>query len=114
MGTANAVVTCFSVAAIFSILASVVACVVGMGWTLGFLEGICFSILIGLSVDFVIHIGQGYVEAGEEGVAAGVVFTRHERSKRALAAMGFPVLSAGVTTLCSAIVLFFWRGRPFH
>ena len=41
-----------------------------------------------------IHIGQGYVEAAEAEAAAGVVLTRHERAKSALAAMGFPVLSA--------------------
>ena len=127
VGTGNVFIMVFSVVAIFIILSSVVAVVVAMGWTLGFLEGICFAILIGLSVDFVIHIGQGYVEAGKAGKAGTTekeeakadkedhrepgpgpgTFSRHERSKRALAMMGYPVLSAGVTTLTSAIVLFF-------
>ena len=29
-----------------------------MGWELGFLEGICFAILIGLSCDFVLHMAR--------------------------------------------------------
>ena len=32
-----------------------------MGWELGFLEGICFAILIGLSYDFVLHMARARV-----------------------------------------------------
>ena len=112
LGTGNAVVTLYSVIAIAVILAATVACVVGMGWTLGFLEGICFSILIGLSVDFIIHIGHGYVSAMH--ASASEVLSRAECAREALAKMGFPVLSAGCTTLMSAIVLFFCQITFFN
>ena len=114
-GTANALVTLYSVVAIFCILAATVACVVAMGWTLGFLEGVCFSILIGLSVDFVIHVGQAYVEAAERGARErGRPPGREHCAERAIATMGFPVVSAGVTTFCSAIVLFFCQITFFN
>jgi len=106
-GTGNVVITIYSVGAIFVILAATVATVVAMGWTLGFLEGICFSILIGLSVDFVIHMGHGYVEAVRLGQEQGVVLSRHKCAQQSVATMGFPVLSAGLTTLLSAVILFF-------
>jgi len=109
LSTRNVVVTVFSVGAISAILAATVATVVGMGWTLGFLEGICFSILIGLSVDFVIHVGHAYVQAGEEYDAEGGQEEpdRNTMARAAVSRMGFPVVSAGLTTLMSAIILFF-------
>ena len=41
--------TLYVVASVSGILLLVIGTVVGMGWELGFLEGICFAILIGLS-----------------------------------------------------------------
>jgi len=73
------------------------------------------SLLDGLSVDFVIHIGHGYMEAVWEGQERGTTRTRGECARQSVATMGFPVLSAGVTTLMSAIVLFFCQaGAASH
>jgi 5-methyltetrahydrofolate--homocysteine methyltransferase len=46
---ASAISICF-------ILATSTATLVVLGWELGFLEWICFAILVGLSADFVIHL----------------------------------------------------------
>lgn len=56
----SVVLTLFSTVTIGFILTSVTAMLVAIGWTLGFLESICFAILIGVSVDFVIHISYAY------------------------------------------------------
>lgn len=44
----------------------VTACILGMmfvvGWELGTIESISATILVGLSVDYVVHIAQAYVE----------------------------------------------------
>ena len=112
LGTGNVVITFYSLVAILSILGAVTATVVAIGWTLGFLEGICFSILIGLSVDFVIHLGVAYNEHAEKSVDAEndddeSNTTRESRTKEAVASLGFPIISAAFTTLVSAVILFF-------
>lgn len=66
------------------------------------IEGICFSILIGISCDFVIHFGHAYVSP------VGVL-SKSERSKFALIQMGPPVLSAAITTGSSAAVMLFTK-----
>jgi len=55
--------TFFSLCTIGYVLFSTTAMLIAIGWTLGFLESICFAILIGLSCDFVIHFGHAYVHA---------------------------------------------------
>merc|ERR1712091_172644 len=55
LSSRSVVLTVFTTATIFYILVSVTSFLTAFGWTLGFLESICFSILIGVSVDFVIH-----------------------------------------------------------
>ena len=100
ISTQNVIVTLYAIFSILTILVTTIAGVVSMGWTLGFLEGICFVILIGLSVDYVVHIGHAYAHAARhEGV------TRRECARAALGVMGFPVLSAAFTTLCAALAL---------
>ena len=100
--TANIVVTVLTIVSIGIILASTMSVVVSLGWTLGFLEAICLCILIGLSVDFVIHMGHAYCAAAARGV-----HTRVERTKEAFARMAYPIASAAFTTFASASALFF-------
>merc|ERR1712107_167391 len=57
------VISLFSLATISYVLFSTTAMLIAEGWTLGFLESVCFAILIGLSCDFVIHLGHAYVHA---------------------------------------------------
>merc|ERR1712232_5236 len=71
-----------------------------MGWTLGFLESICFAILIGVSVDFVIHFSHAYASI------PGYV-NRSERTKFALIHMGPSILAAAFTSLAGATIMLF-------
>jgi 5-methyltetrahydrofolate--homocysteine methyltransferase len=100
ISTQNVIITLYSLLCILTILVVTVAGVVSMGWNHGYLEGICLVILIGLSVDYVVHIGHAYAHAARhEGV------TRRDCARSALGVMGFPVLSAAFTTLCAALAL---------
>lgn len=94
------VLTMFSTLTIVYVLTSVTATLVAMGWTLGFLESICFAILIGVSVDFVIHFSHAYSSL------AGNV-DRGRRTKYALIKMGPSILATAVTTILSAIIMLF-------
>ena len=92
--------TLFSTLTIGYVLTSVTATLVALGWTLGFLESICFAILIGVSVDFVIHFSHAYT------LQQGSV-DRHRRTQRALIKMGPSILATAVTTTLSAVVMLF-------
>lgn len=92
--------TAFAIITIGYVLTSVTASLVGFGWTLGFLESICFAILIGVSVDFVIHFCHAYAHLPGE-------VPRGERTKFALIRMGPSILAAAFTTIAAAIIMLF-------
>lgn len=107
LSSRSMILTLFSTVTIFYILVSVTAILVGLGWTLGFLESVCFSILIGVSVDFVIHFNHAYVHYKGE-------VPRTERSKYAMVTMGPSILSTAGTTFFSAVVMLFCRITFFN
>jgi len=92
--------TLVSVGTIFFILAASSATLVGFGWELGFLESVCFSILIGISCDFIIHFGHAYKHF--EGNV-----DRRLRARFAVVDMGPSILAAALTTVAAACVMLF-------
>ena len=50
------VLTLLAIFSIGCIVASLIACLVWLGWTMSMLESICLTILVGLSVDYTIHL----------------------------------------------------------
>lgn len=96
----SVVLTIFTTATILYILVAVTSFLVAFGWTLGFLESICFSILIGVSVDFVIHFTHAYVHHKGE-------LPREERTRYAMVTMGPSILATAWTTFFSAVVMLF-------
>jgi len=92
--------TVFSTLTIGYVLTSVTATLVAMGWTLGFLESICFAILIGVSVDFVIHFSHAYATLPGDA-------DRGRRTKYALIQMGPSILATATTTILSAVIMLF-------
>lgn len=92
--------TFFAVVTIAYVLTSVTATLVGFGWTLGFLESVCFAILIGVSVDFVIHFTHSYSHFKGE-------HSRAERTQHALVEMGPSILAAAFTTIAAATIMLF-------
>ena len=89
-----------SVGTIFFILMASSATLVGLGWELGYLECICFSILIGISCDFIIHFGYAYKHF--EGNV-----DRRLRARFAVVDMGPSILAAASTTVAAACVMLF-------
>jgi len=90
----------FSLLTIGYVLTSTTAMLVASGWTLGFLESICFAILIGVSCDFVIHFGHAYAHLPGD-------VSRHERTQYALVRMGPSILAAAFTTISAALIMVF-------
>ena len=72
-----------------------------MGWTLGIAETVAAVIVIGFSIDYTLHIGHMYQEAGEFQHQ-----NREVRTKYALEKMGSTVLAGAITTAGSAMFMF--------
>ena len=94
------VLTIFATVTVGYVLTSVTAILVAMGWTLGFIESILFAILIGVSVDFVIHFAHAYTALHGHS-------PREDRTKNSLMSMGPSILAAAFTTFAAACVMLF-------
>lgn len=77
---------------------SVVAIMVLKGWQLGVSESIAMVIIIGFSVDYVVHLAAHYVHCTTP--------SRYEKSTESVAAMGVSIFSGAMTTLGSGVFLF--------
>lgn len=75
-----------------------------MGWGLGIAESIAAVIVIGFSVDYVVHLSHAYVEAGHRDPP---INSRGDRVTYALKSMGSTVFSGAVTTFGSGLFLIF-------
>lgn len=69
------------------------------GWSLGIVEAIGISILLGAAIDYPAHIVEAFMEESRE--------SRKVRVKAALGSIGVSVLNASVTTAASVFALLF-------
>ena len=94
--TRDVLVSLLSVFCILCILCTTTAYFVLIGWELGMLESVCIAILIGVSVDFVVHFSHSFCHASG---------SRLERVRHTLFEMGISVWSAAITTFLAAMCL---------
>ncbi|XP_037114469.1 LOW QUALITY PROTEIN: protein dispatched homolog 3 [Syngnathus acus] len=100
-----------------------VICVVGavmywLGCELGAVEAISLSILVGSSVDYCLHLVEGYMLAGETapspaGLGNETAAWRQRRCVEAVKHVGVAIVSSAVTTVISTLPLFFCVIVPF-
>ena len=95
--TRSTTVALLAVASLVQVVMGVFACLRLMGWALGVVESICFVLVSGLSVDYVLHVACAYAQSGER--------TRVARTEAAISRLSAPLLAGGTTTLISAISL---------
>uniref|UniRef100_A0A8C4HPX3 Dispatched RND transporter family member 3 n=1 Tax=Dicentrarchus labrax TaxID=13489 RepID=A0A8C4HPX3_DICLA len=96
---------------ILGVISLVVAVMYWLGWEMGAVEAISLSILVGSSVDYCLHLVEGYLLAGET-----MPSTPAERQRRTLEAVnhvGVAIVSSAVTTVISTVPLFFCVIVPF-
>ena len=98
IATRNILVALYAIKAVFFIVMSVVAIMVLKGWQLGVSESIAMVIIIGFSVDYVVHLAAHYVHCTTP--------SRYEKSTESVAAMGVSIFSGAMTTLGSGVFLF--------
>lgn len=80
------------------IILSVITIIVLKGWELGISESISIVIIIGLSVDYVVHLAAAYMHSPYA--------CRYDKMKQAYGEMGVSILSGTFTTLGSGAMLF--------
>uniref|UniRef100_A0A3B5A024 Dispatched RND transporter family member 3 n=1 Tax=Stegastes partitus TaxID=144197 RepID=A0A3B5A024_9TELE len=93
---------------ILGVICLVVALMYWLGWEMGAVEAISLSILVGSSVDYCLHLVEGYLLAGETPPAE-----RQRRTLEAVNHVGVAIVSSAVTTVISTVPLFFCVIVPF-
>ncbi|KAG5840547.1 hypothetical protein ANANG_G00189940 [Anguilla anguilla] len=106
---------------ILGVICLVVAVMYWLGWEMGAVEAISLSILVGSSVDYCLHLVEGFLLAGETGPrmpsrtapsqdASGL---RQWRTLVAVDHVGVAIVSSALTTVISTVPLFFCVIVPF-
>ncbi|KAK3104898.1 hypothetical protein FSP39_012859, partial [Pinctada imbricata] len=105
---------------VFFTIAEMIVLVVAIfylaGWRMGGVEAVSLSILVGSSVDYCVHLVEGYLLAGK---AVPGKFkqdksqTRQWRTKAAVSHIGNSILSSAITTIVAAVPLTQTIIQPF-
>ncbi|KAI0215660.1 hypothetical protein LSAT2_032285 [Lamellibrachia satsuma] len=99
IATHNVYVGLLATLTLVFVTVSVVAVIPLAGWKLGILESMNLILVVGLAVDYVVHLAQSYAHSPYHG--------RLERTRHALEQVGFSMMSGACTTLgASAFLLF--------
>jgi predicted RND superfamily exporter protein len=111
VATRNFILSIIATLSIGFIVASVLGSVkLFYGWDLGIAETIAGIIVIGFSVDYVVHMGHMYIEAAEKSGA----MTREKRFFYAASKMGSTVMAGAITTAGSGAFMFVCQMRFFY
>ena len=98
IATQNILISLYAIITVVWIVVLVVAVMVLNDYQLGVSESIAMVIIIGFSVDYVVHLGAHYVHKKSP--------DRMDRSSDAISAMGVSIFSGAMTTLGSGVFLF--------
>uniref|UniRef100_G3U3X1 Protein dispatched homolog 3 n=1 Tax=Loxodonta africana TaxID=9785 RepID=G3U3X1_LOXAF len=101
---------------ILGIVCLVVTIMYWSGWEMGAVEAISLSILVGSSVDYCVHLVEGYLLAGENlppHQAEDPSSQRQWRTLEAVRHVGVAIVSSALTTVIATVPLFFCIIAPF-
>ena len=101
VATQNVVLALFAITCIGCIVAGVLGLCFLCGWSLGIRESVAGVIVIGLAVDYTIHLGHMY----DHGRIHENLATREDRTKYAMRKMGHTVFAGAITTAGSASLM---------
>merc|ERR1712113_255575 len=99
ISTQNWIVSIFALLDIIGVIACELCTIQIAGWKLGIIESLSVIILIGFSIDYVVHVANAYLESKGD--------SRMERMSFALLTMGVSVLAGAISTALSGFLLLF-------
>eukprot|EP01083_Nonionella_stella_P067628 179021_1 len=98
LATGNWLIAMYSCFVIFAIVICVIGFTVMNGWKLGVIEAVIYVMVVGMAVDYVVHLSEAYLSSGKR--------LREDRAQRMLGIVGGSVLSGAVSTLLGIVWLF--------
>lgn len=96
--TCNMLIAFLAILSVGMIMVSVIAVMVYQGWEMGVSESVSVVMLIGLSVDYIVHLAQAYKRS--------VASHRSAKTKFAFQEMGVSIFSSTITTFLAGVALF--------
>merc|ERR1711933_694551 len=99
ISTQNWIVSIFAVFDIVGILLCELSIMYLMDWKFGVSESVAIVIIIGFSIDYVVHLANAFLESSAD--------SREERLSFALLTMGISVVSGAFTTFGAGFFLIF-------
>ena len=99
--TMNIIVATISITCIVAIVANVISVMYLKGWSLGVGESIACIMIIGFSVDYVVHLCNHYTESLHK--------SRYKKMRESLTYVGISVIGGAITTMGASIFLFFCK-----
>ena len=98
IATRNIIQSISSIYCVFIVVSSIIAILQLNGQQLGTAESIAIVILIGFSVDYIVHLSADYMHS--------VAVTRNDKMRQAYREMGVSITSGAITTFgCGAFLL---------
>ena len=97
--TLNLLIAFYAALCICCVETSILCIAQLIGWEMGTAMSVAVIVIIGLSVDFIVHIANHYVTSPYK--------HRKQRTQQALLEMGVSIFSGAVTTILSTFPLFF-------
>jgi len=99
ISTRNWIVSILALLDVIGVIACELCTIRAVGWKMGTIEALSVVMLIGFSIDYVVHVANAYLESKGD--------SRMERMSFALLTMGVSVLAGAITTALSGIMLVF-------
>lgn len=97
--TTNWIVALMCCLTISLIIVGVIGIIPLAGWKLGILESLNLTLVVGLAVDYVVHLADGYVRSQKH--------SRVDKVRETLGHVGISVLSGACTTIGASIFMLF-------
>eukprot|EP00747_Dinoflagellata_sp_TGD_P108185 gnl/TRDRNA2_/TRDRNA2_170338_c0_seq2.p1 gnl/TRDRNA2_/TRDRNA2_170338_c0~~gnl/TRDRNA2_/TRDRNA2_170338_c0_seq2.p1 ORF type:complete len:1313 (-),score=226.34 gnl/TRDRNA2_/TRDRNA2_170338_c0_seq2:98-4036(-) len=105
--TWNILVGSITVVAVVIIVIVSAGVITSIGWTLGIIESIACIVIIGVSVDYSVHIAHAYKVSEPGSSVTDTVELRHMKARSSLGTIGISLVSGLLTSLGSTLFLWF-------
>ena len=112
----NIIMSILAVSTIVLIVVNVFAFTWLVGWSLGVVEAVNYVVVIGMSIDYAVHMSEAYNNAGSSGHnghGSSSSSSREQRVILMMEEMGISVLSGAMSTLFAIVLMFLAPNRFF-
>jgi len=106
VATGNWLISVYAIIVILCLVIDVMGFTVMMGWKLGVIEAVIYIMVVGMSVDYVVHFSEAYLSSHET--------LRVHAARRMLGIVGISVISGAVSTLGGIVFLIFSYNQFFY